>query len=268
MSIKAQSNDPVARTIAAVLEDTSLRYSSSLRAVLEFLLSAHVQGNSVSASAIEQMVLGESSREPVSWAHTSISPGPDRVRNVIDRLRRVLDGYFEGDPVGRSLPCRINISNNQKSYRLVFERRPQTETQQKVPMRIFLCHSSGDKSQVRDIHKRLGRDGFAPWLDEEDLLPGQDWHAEIKKAVRLSEIVLVCLSRSSITKQGFVNKEIKFALDVADEKPEGVLYIIPVRLEECTVPERLSQWQWVDLFSANGYSRLLRSLQLRAGGEL
>ena len=41
---------------------------------------------------------------------------------------------------------------------------------------IFLCHASEDKAQVRKVYQCLKRiDGFEPWLDEEDLLPGQDW---------------------------------------------------------------------------------------------
>jgi hypothetical protein len=262
------NDDPGLRTITAVLANTSLRYSSTLRAVLEFLLSAHVQGSTASARDIEQMVLGESSREPHLHSFHDRGLGSNRVRSAIGRLGRLLDEYFEHDPVGRTLPCRIGITSTRKGYGLVFKPIPQPQASPQTLMRVFLCHSSGDKKRVRELHQLLARDGFAPWLDEQDLLPGQDWNTEIKKAVRLSEIVLVCLSKSSITKQGFVQKEIKFALDVADEKPDGLLYIIPVRIEECTVPERLSQWQWVDLFSENGYSRLLQSLYLRSRAEL
>jgi formylglycine-generating enzyme required for sulfatase activity len=73
--------------------------------------------------------------------------------------------------------------------------------------------------------------------------------------------VIVCLSRTSINKTGFVNKEIRFALDAADEQPEGKVFIIPTRLEDCPVPERLSKWQWVNLYAPNGYEKLLRGLR-------
>jgi hypothetical protein len=139
-------------------------------------------------------------------------------------------------------------------------------TQQVSPraLRVFLCHSSDDKSIVRSLYKQLVADGVDPWLDEEKLLPGQDWRLEIAKAVRTSDIVLVCLSRSSITRAGYVQKEIRLALDVADEQPEGAIFVIPVKLEECDVPERLSRWQWVDLFSESGYERLMLALKARA----
>lgn len=131
-------------------------------------------------------------------------------------------------------------------------------------LRVFLCHASGDKSAVRELYQRLRADGIDAWLDEENLLPGQDWQRAIPKAVRESDVVIVCLSRSSITKAGYVQKEIKFALDVADEQPEDTIFLIPLKLEECNVPDRLSRWQWVNLFSPNGYERLMRALRVRA----
>lgn len=131
-------------------------------------------------------------------------------------------------------------------------------------LRVFLCHASGDKPAVGSLYQRLRHDGCEPWLDEEELLPGQDWREEIPKAVRGADAVLVCLSSRSINKEGYVQKEVRFALDAADEKPEGTIFLIPGRLEECRVPERLNRWQWVDLFKATGYERLLRALRLRA----
>jgi len=139
-------------------------------------------------------------------------------------------------------------------------------TETKHPLRVFLCHSSGDKPAVIELYKRLVKDGIDAWLDKEKLIPGQDWQVEISKAVKNSDIILVCLSSQSVTKEGFVQKEIKFALDVADEKPEGIIFIIPVRLENCDVPERISKFHWVDLFSDDGYERLLKALQIRAKG--
>jgi len=132
------------------------------------------------------------------------------------------------------------------------------------PLQVFLCHSSDDKSFVRNLYNRLEADGFDPWLDEKKLLPGQDWQLEIKKAVSNSDIVIVCLSQASINKRGYVQKEVKYALDAADEQPQGTIFLIPLKLEECEIPERLGQWQWVNYFEDNGYEKLLLSLKHRA----
>jgi hypothetical protein len=109
-------------------------------------------------------------------------------------------------------------------------------------------------------------DGIRPWLDEEDILPGENWEEAIRKAIRASDMVLVCLSATSVSKIGYLQKEIKSVLDVADEQPEGNIFLIPVRLDPCDVPSRLSEWQWVDLFDEGGYQRLMRSLRSRDSG--
>jgi hypothetical protein len=133
-----------------------------------------------------------------------------------------------------------------------------------MSLNVFLCHASDDKPAVRELYQKLQRDGFDPWLDEEALLPGQDWKNEISKAVRNSDAVLVCLSEDSIAKTGYVQKEIRVALDVADEQPEGAIFIIPVKLEDCNVPDRLSAWHWVNLDDAGGYERLVAALKRRS----
>lgn len=128
------------------------------------------------------------------------------------------------------------------------------------PIRVFLCHATEDKTRVRRLYRRLRDDGFAPWLDEEDLLGGQDWDAEICKAVRDTDIVVVCMSATSVTKTGYVQKEIRVALDAADEQPDGTIFIIPVKLEACNIPDRLRDKHEIPLFNRGGYARLKRTL--------
>ena len=111
------------------------------------------------------------------------------------------------------------------------------------PLQVFLCHSRTDKPAVRELYPFLVAEGFRPWLNEKDLIAGEDWELAIRSAVRTSHVVVVCLSRAAVTKIGFVQKEIRLALDVADEQPEGSIFLIPARLEECPVPPRLSRWR-------------------------
>lgn len=132
------------------------------------------------------------------------------------------------------------------------------------PLRVFLCHSSGDKPSVRDLSKRLRDEGIDAWFDEDKLLPGQDWKHEISKSLRTSDAVIVCLTRRSVGTAGYVQRELKEALDLSDEQPEGTLFLIPVRFEPCDVPERLRRWQWVDYFEEGGYARLRSALRMRS----
>jgi hypothetical protein len=135
-------------------------------------------------------------------------------------------------------------------------------------LRVFLCHASQDKPIVRELYQRLLAEGWIdPWLDEENLLPGQDWDLEIEKAVEAADAVIVCLSNNSVTKEGYVQKEIRKVLDLALEKPEETIFIIPLRLDDCELPRRLRAWHYVNYFPSEqrkpAYQRLLQSLNVR-----
>jgi nucleotide-binding universal stress UspA family protein len=132
-------------------------------------------------------------------------------------------------------------------------------------LRVFLAHSAADKPVVRKLYNRLRGHGIDPWLDEHRISPGEDWDFAIRRAIRETDVVAVCLSRASTTKEGFVQKEIRYALDELDSRPTGTILIVPVRLEDCDVPVRLRSWQWVDLFEEPGFDRLVSSLNAIAG---
>jgi hypothetical protein len=138
--------------------------------------------------------------------------------------------------------------------------------EQQVPL-IFLSYAKEDSSRVRAIYRRLRTEHLNPWLDVADLLPGQEWESAIVSAIRSARFVIVFLSNHSVSKRGYVQKEIREALDAADRVPEGDIYIIPVRLEECPVPERLAKLQWVDVFRHKGLSKLVRALKNNFDGE-
>jgi len=133
---------------------------------------------------------------------------------------------------------------------------------QKEKLLVFLSHANEDKPKVRKLCKRLKADGFDPWLDEERLLPGQDWDLEIQKAMRASDAILLCFSLLSVQKEGYLQKEYKKAQEYQQEKPEGAIFVIPVRLDACEIPYTIQELQSVD-YPAD-YDRLVQSLRLRA----
>jgi formylglycine-generating enzyme required for sulfatase activity len=131
-------------------------------------------------------------------------------------------------------------------------------------LRVFLCYVHEDRDAVLELYQHLQADGFQPWMDKKDLLPGQNWRVEIPKQVQCADVFIVCLSAAFVKKAGYGQKEITLALDTADTQLEGSIFVIPLRLEDCTVPERLYTWQWGNLFEDDGYELLLRALRHRA----
>jgi hypothetical protein len=85
---------------------------------------------------------------------------------------------------------------------------------------------------------------------------------EIQKALRASDVVVLCFSKLSVAKEGYVQREFKQAMKYAEEKPEGMIYVIPIRLDDCEPPQFIREYQWVDYPA--GYPRLYKALQRRA----
>jgi hypothetical protein len=128
-------------------------------------------------------------------------------------------------------------------------------------LQVFLLYARSDKEIVRRLYQRLVKEGANAWLDMENILPGQDWESEIRKAIYGSDIVIVCLSRQFIKQGGYRHEELKIALEKANSLPEGEIFIIPARLEKCDTPELLGRWQRVDFFEADGNKKLLSTLE-------
>jgi hypothetical protein len=125
---------------------------------------------------------------------------------------------------------------------------------------IFLSYVREDIHKVEALYNQLTEAGFNVWMDTQQLLPGQTWSDKIEKAIRHSELVIICLSRVSVQKRGFSQREIRKALNYLQERLEGEIYLIPVRLDDCRVPDSLAGIQWVDLFAENGWGQLVKAI--------
>jgi hypothetical protein len=126
---------------------------------------------------------------------------------------------------------------------------------------IFLSYAYEDRDKVVDVSKRLSEAGYDTWVDAKNLLPGQDWEIEIRKALKDSEFVFIFLTKNSTTKEGYLQKEIKSALRLADEKPEGTIFLVPIKLEDVDVPDSLKHIQWLEFYKNDGWEKLLQALK-------
>ncbi|MFF9772310.1 TIR domain-containing protein [Streptomyces sp. NPDC013978] len=125
---------------------------------------------------------------------------------------------------------------------------------------IFLSYARLDHDQVKDLYESLKTLGFDVWLDTESLLPGQRFEDVIGRAVRECDFFIPCFSPNSVNRRGFIQRELKMALNAAENYLNDDIYIIPVRLADCQVETRFSEFQWVDLFKENGLQRLVSAL--------
>jgi len=214
----------------------------------------------VAVAIIHGTVIGDvKARKRLELGRSSRIVGHVECPSVIAEEGAALSGNCTASTTAQKVVAQDNKSRNRSSVQTTPRRKPPVRK-----LRVFLCHAKDDKHLVRDLHKRLIDIKVDVWFDEEKLLPGQNWELEIDKAVRQSDVIIVCLSKRSTNKRGFVQKEIKQALDVAAEQPEDSIFIVPLRVENCLVPDRLRRQQWVDFFDQGGFTRLANSLNRRA----
>lgn len=128
---------------------------------------------------------------------------------------------------------------------------------------VFISHAKEDYKIAEKIYDYLAQKGYAPWLDKKKLKVGANWDYEIKKALKDSAFVILLLSSISVKKRGYVQKEFKYAIEYSENKLNDDIYIIPILLDNCEVPDHLSKFQWIEIDNENLMDEILDSLNLQ-----
>lgn len=126
--------------------------------------------------------------------------------------------------------------------------------------RIFISYAKEDGMAAERLFNDLTARGFAAWLDNHKLLPGQNWEQRIEDAIASADFFIACFSSRSVNKRGGFQSEIRHALHFASNIPLDEVFFIPVRLDACQVPLRIQrETQYVDLFPDwnTGFARIL-----------
>jgi hypothetical protein len=97
---------------------------------------------------------------------------------------------------------------------------------------VFISYAYKDQERVKPFFQELDRQGFTVWMDCFRLKGGQNWDFEIKRAQEKSEFVISFLSNNSVTRRGYVQREMKDAVDKLKEKLIDDIYLIPVLLDD------------------------------------
>ena len=115
---------------------------------------------------------------------------------------------------------------------------------------VFVSYSRRDNQIVREIVDGLKVYGINVWLDVENLLPGQQWEVQIRKALENASGLLVFVSSASM-ESDFVRAELQAMV----EGRSGL--IIPIILEHVdNLPLSLQAYQWVDISNLREPSEL------------
>lgn len=136
--------------------------------------------------------------------------------------------------------------------------------------RIFLAHVTEDQAKAQQLYDQLEAEGFLPWMDAVDLMPVQNWRCDIPRDVKNAAICLTCFSKRSVANKEYVQQKFRHALWAYADVPPNTIYLIPIRLDDCEVPDLrlpelkldLRNLHWVDLFEPDGFDRLVAAIRL------
>ena len=107
---------------------------------------------------------------------------------------------------------------------------------------MFISHASEDKDRFTvDFATRLRERGINAWIDQWEMLPGDSLIDKIfEEGIGNAQAVIVVISKHSVHKK-WVREELNAAMV---RKIDGLSKLIPVVLDDCTVPEVLKSTIW------------------------
>jgi hypothetical protein len=74
----------------------------------------------------------------------------------------------------------------------------------KSKIQVFISYAKEDQAIAQKLYNDLKSAGLKPWLDTEDIKPGEKWRIITPQAIKQSSYFLALLSANSLSKKGFV----------------------------------------------------------------
>lgn len=127
-------------------------------------------------------------------------------------------------------------------------------------MNIFLGYPSEREVEARTIFEFLKSLGLEVWFDKESVLPGEEWRSAREKAQDAADLIVHVISLEVLSRPGEVQRELKRTLDLAEERPFGTIFLIPVLIAGVTAPVEIAKYQYVEFERPDWAYRIAKSV--------
>ncbi len=198
----------------------------------------------------------------------------DALRHAINIVRNYERNvrFSSNEPLNQGMESRIffeersNLGPRLMEFRAALDevKRPRRRANRKTPSpaKIFISYAREDLKAARKIYWKLRHRGHEPWMDDYSLTKGVDWQEEVSKAISTSEFFVAVLSKASVSKTGFVQVEVHKASEEQLKRPEGVVYFIPFKIDDCEVPKKLNKLNYIDCTTTGKpYMQLIEAVE-------
>jgi len=131
----------------------------------------------------------------------------------------------------------------------------------KGELNIFISYARENIKEAKQIYEALTKKGHNVWLDIEKLIPGQNWKLEIRSEIENSNLFVPILSNDSVNKQGFFQKELKKGFEILETLPEGDIYMVPIKIDDCKSPKMIDHIHYAEMFNGDGVNNIVELIE-------
>ena len=173
-------------------------------------------------------------------------------------------GFQTTEPIGHDAISRAYLTlldNLQKSKmtlsvgesfpdpRPISQLKTRSESKSQPRLLIFVCcEKRYEEAVYDDLYFKLSSKNYLPWMIKYDILPGGNREIEIQNAIKNAAAFVFCLSSKSMEEYGEFQEAVKWARKKQNKMPPNRVFIIPLRLEDCELPEEVTDLKSVDWF--------------------
>jgi hypothetical protein len=181
-------------------------------------------------------------------------PDPTQLLDRMNALWELLSAYrddpLEGEDRIEALQ-ELNLVEGILAERMFAARLTKSE----MGAKIFLSHSSVDKTFITKLAVDLRHLGHDIWLDEWDILVGDSIPRKIAAGLSECVFVAVALSKASVASHWVENE---WHSKYWDEVNSKMISVLPILIDDCEVPVLLKTKKYVDF--RRGYTPALEAL--------